>query len=81
MREPEFIREERTKNPLLRAIGNTASLISSWALLKYVYAEEDNKKVKQFIYITIFHLYYPLSRWSTVYVMNIKGTDEDDQLD
>ena len=81
MREPEFIRQEKTKNPLLRAIGNTSSLISSWALLQYCYADEDNKKLKQFVYVTIFKLYYPFSKWATVYVMNYKGIDEDEQLD
>lgn len=81
MREPEFIRQEMTKNPILRFIGNTASLISSWALLQYCFAEEDNKKVKQYIYITIFKLYYPFSKWGTVYVMTSKGADEDEKLD
>lgn len=81
MREPEFIRQERTKNPILRFIGNSFSLISSWALLQSCFAEEKNKTFKYFIYINMFRLTYPLSIWSTVYVMNNKGVDEDEQLD
>lgn len=81
MREPEFIKQQRTKNPLLRAIGNFSSLVSAWALLNYLYSEEKNKKFRAFIYVTLFKLYYPFTKWATVYVINTKDLDEDEQLD
>lgn len=78
MREPEFIEKRKTKNPILRGIGNFSSLISAWALLKYVYAEEDSKKFKCWIYFTIFKLYNPFAaRWATVYEMTRKTTNNE----
>lgn len=81
MREPEFIKQQRTKNPILRFIGNFSSLVAAWALLKYVYAEEDGKKTKAWFYFIMFKLYYPYSKWATVYEMTNKDMDEDDELD
>lgn len=78
MREPEFIRQEMTKNPILRFIGNFSSLVSAWALLKYVYAEEDGKKNKAYFYYIMFKLYYPCSKWATVYVADMKGNEDEE---
>ena len=80
MREPEFLKEIKTKNPILRGIGNFFGFISAWALLHSVYAEEDNKKYKYFIFTKIFSITWPLSKWQTMYAVNTKDLD-DEQLD
>lgn len=72
-----FVKTHRTKNIPLRIFSNLCSDISGWAILKACFAEEDGKVIRYSIYGYIFRLFYPLSKWSTVYVMK----DKNDKLD
>ena len=81
MREPEFLSIVKTKNPILRFIGNFFGLLSAWALLKAVYAEEDNKNIKYLFYSKIFSILFPLAKWQTTYKFNMKDLDTDEELD
>ena len=73
----DFEKQYRTNNLFLRIFSNICSDISSWAILKACFAEEDGKAIRYSIYGFIFGIFHPLSKWSTVYVMK----DKDDKLD
>lgn len=63
--------------PPLRWLANIFGSISSWAILKGVYAEEDERVIAAKIYGEIWSLFFPLSSKYGSYYKLIRKIDED----
>lgn len=63
--------------PPLRWLANICGSIGSWAMLRCVFAEEDNKPIAAKIYGEIYSLSFPLWQKYGSYYKKVNEIDED----
>jgi hypothetical protein len=75
-----FEKHLRTKNPVLRLIGNTSGSISNYFLIKEIHSEDKDNVGRAKLYAKLFRIFEgPQNKWGTYYtaeLKSIKGNNE-----
>lgn len=75
-----FEKHIKTRNPVLRLIGNVSGSISVYFLIRGIRAEDKDNTIRAKTFAKLFHIFEkPQNRWGTYYTgkfMPVKGEQE-----
>jgi hypothetical protein len=75
-----FEKHLRTKNPVLRLIGNTSGSISNYFLIKEIHSEDKDNVGRAKVFSKLFSIFEkPQNKWGTYYTAQpiaIRGKQE-----
>jgi hypothetical protein len=75
-----FEKHNRTRNPVLRLVGNVSGSVSNYFLMREIRSEDKDNNSRAKLYAKLFRIFEgPQNKWGTYYTAELKSIKGDNE--